>query len=73
VIDELLEALHEYGMAKSEHDSARKEHDGYSWDYHGTNLIDAMDGARERAESAINSIVDDRIQRAAESETDNGR
>lgn len=64
-IEDVLDAFHDYEMAKGEHDSSLSNYEGYSWDYHGFALIEKMNNSRAAAEKALNEYIDARIDAKA--------
>lgn len=61
-MDKLWQAISEYFKAQKEYNKAYEEYDGYSWDWAGSYVIEKLNKAKEKAEAAINEIVDNRIK-----------
>jgi hypothetical protein len=58
---QLFAALNKWLRAKHAHDEAWKNFEGYSWDYYGGHLIDAMNEAEESVENLLEEYVKERI------------
>jgi len=63
-IDAVMSAMADYANAQSIHDAAREKYNGYSWDWHGSDYIDAVDRARTSAEQVLEQYIDACVQRA---------
>ncbi len=61
---DLLKAICQFVEAKKEYDKAYEAYDGYSWDWAGHDVIEALAEARSKAETALNDIIDQRIAAA---------
>lgn len=70
-IDAVMAAMADYANAQSIHDAAREKYDGYSWDWHGSSYIDAIDRARTSAEQVLEQYIDACVQRAINKLKDN--
>lgn len=63
-IDAVMSAMANYAMAQGEHDVARDKYDGYSWGYHGSSYIDAVESAQEHAERVLEQYIEACVERA---------
>lgn len=63
-IDAVMSAMADYASAQSEHDVARDKYEGYSWGYHGSSYIDAVESAREHAQSVLEQYIEACVERA---------
>lgn len=68
-IDAVLEALQNYSDAKDRHDEAHREYDGYSWDYHGGDLIREVEEKRAQVVKELNAYIDARVSEALANRT----
>jgi hypothetical protein len=66
----VLTAVTRYIDAKVEHDLARSRYDGYSWGYHGSSYIQAMEDAAEAFEKALADLIAANSQRQTEERSD---
>ena len=58
----IVEALSNAIESHSELSKARSEYDGYSFDYFGASLIEKADKAAEEFISAIETLIDARVE-----------
>lgn len=61
---DVMDAMMEYFMAKSEHDSARESYDGYSWDYYGQGEIQDLEKACGNAAKVLDEFVNQAVKAA---------
>lgn len=63
-IDAVMSAMANYAEAQSDHDVAREKYEGYSWGYHGSSYIDAVNSAKERAQEVLEQYIEACVERA---------
>ena len=64
MIEELLNALQRAVDAQHEHNKQRDEYEGYSWDYHGSYIIEAMEKAQQDFKDSLEKYIDERVDAA---------
>lgn len=63
-VQAIVQAMQDYADARAEHEKARNEYEGYSWGYHGSGYINAMDRAAVEFGNRLDAYVDGRIKAA---------
>lgn len=57
-LDAIMACLADYAEACRSEGEARADYDGYSWDYHGSRYIEAVEDAQKDAEKELEAYID---------------
>lgn len=57
-LDAIMACLADYAEACRAEGEAKADYDGYSWDYHGSRYIEAVENAQKDAEKEIEAYID---------------
>lgn len=71
-VDAVMAAMQDYAEARGEHDAALAKYDGYSWDWHGSGYIDAVESAKDHAKDVLEKYIEACVRRAVERINPNG-
>ena len=65
-IDELIKSLLRLVLVQSKYNKAVEEFEGYSWDWYGRDVIEALDEAKTDFKKLMDGYIDQRVDEKIE-------